>query len=153
MTTTVDVRRIVPRERHPLIFSTFDGLKAGDTMELVNDHDPKPLFYQLQAERHGQFSWNVSRRGPRHLARQHRQDRSRLLRRLQLRSGDEHTRICTCRPTPSIPSTPAAWPSASAMRRSSARWMPCAPARRCASSTTTTRCPCSTSSWHATARR
>jgi uncharacterized protein (DUF2249 family) len=64
MTSTVDVRSIVPRERHPLIFSTFDGLKAGDTMELVNDHDPKPLFYQLQAERHGQFSWNYLEEGP-----------------------------------------------------------------------------------------
>ena len=64
MSTTVDVRSIVPRERHPLIFSTFDGLKAGDTMELVNDHDPKPLFYQLQAERHGQFSWDYLEQGP-----------------------------------------------------------------------------------------
>jgi uncharacterized protein (DUF2249 family) len=64
MSTTVDVRTIVPRERHPLIFTTFDGLSAGDAMELVNDHDPKPLFYQLQAERHGQFSWDVLEQGP-----------------------------------------------------------------------------------------
>jgi uncharacterized protein (DUF2249 family) len=64
MTTTIDVRPIVPRERHPLIFTTFDGLKAGDAMELVNDHDPRPLFYQFQAERHGQFSWEDVEQGP-----------------------------------------------------------------------------------------
>lgn len=64
MTTTVDVRPIVPRERHPLIFSTFDGLPAGAAMELVNDHDPKPVFVQLMAERHGQFSWDVLEQGP-----------------------------------------------------------------------------------------
>ncbi len=64
MSTTVDVRTIVPRERHPLIFSTFDGLKAGESMQLVNDHDPKPLLYQFQAERHGQFTWNYVEEGP-----------------------------------------------------------------------------------------
>ena len=64
MSTTVDVRSIVPRERHPLIFSTFDGLKAGDTMELVNDHDPKPLRYQLDAEHPGQYRWNPVDSGP-----------------------------------------------------------------------------------------
>ena len=63
MTTTVDVRPIVLRERHPLIFTTFDGLTVGDAMELVNDHDPKPLLYQFHAERHGQFSWDVLERG------------------------------------------------------------------------------------------
>ncbi|MFA5915127.1 MAG: DUF2249 domain-containing protein [Burkholderiales bacterium] len=43
-TTTVDVRNIVPRDRHPLIFSTFDQLAPGEAMLLVNDHDPKPLY-------------------------------------------------------------------------------------------------------------
>ena len=36
----IDVRTIAPRERHPLIFSTFDRLAAGEALELVNDHDP-----------------------------------------------------------------------------------------------------------------
>ena len=51
----LDVRNIVPRERHPKIFNTFDGLKKGDMMVLINDHDPKPLKYQLDAERSGQL--------------------------------------------------------------------------------------------------
>lgn len=61
---TVDVREIAPRERHPLIFSTFRGLGAGEAMELVNDHDPKPLYYQFQAELPGKFSWDYLESGP-----------------------------------------------------------------------------------------
>lgn len=62
--TTVDVRNIIPRERHPLIFSTFDGLAAGESLLLVNDHDPKPLFYQFQAESKGEFTWDYLESGP-----------------------------------------------------------------------------------------
>lgn len=62
--TRVDVRTIPPRERHPLIFSTFDALPAGGAMELVNDHDPRPLFYQFNAELPGQFSWEYLEHGP-----------------------------------------------------------------------------------------
>lgn len=60
----VDVRTIAPRDRHPLIFSTFKGLGASETMELVNDHDPKPLHYQFQAELPGKFSWEYLESGP-----------------------------------------------------------------------------------------
>lgn len=61
---TVDVRTIIPRERHPLIFSTFDALAPGDAFLLVNDHDPKPLYYQLQAERPGLLVWEYLEQGP-----------------------------------------------------------------------------------------
>lgn len=61
---TVDVREIVPRERHPLIFNTFDALAAGTAMRLINDHDPKPLYYQLMAERAGKVEWEYLEEGP-----------------------------------------------------------------------------------------
>ena len=61
---TIDVRHIIPRERHPLIFSTFDHLDAGEALLLVNDHDPKPLFYQFQAESKGEFTWDYLETGP-----------------------------------------------------------------------------------------
>lgn len=64
MQTTIDVRTIVPRERHALIFRTFEGLAAGEGFELVNDHDPKPLWYQFQAEHSGRFSWEYREQGP-----------------------------------------------------------------------------------------
>lgn len=60
----IDVRTIAPRDRHPLIFSTFGGLAAGEAMELVNDHDPRPLYYQFDAQLPGQFSWEYLEQGP-----------------------------------------------------------------------------------------
>jgi uncharacterized protein (DUF2249 family) len=61
---TIDVRDIVPRQRHPLIFSTFAALPAGGVMQIVNDHDPKPLYYQFAAEMNGQFEWEYLDNGP-----------------------------------------------------------------------------------------
>ena len=60
----LDVREVPPRVRHPLIFSTFDGLPVGCSFILINDHDPKPLLYQFQAERQGQFQWEYLMTGP-----------------------------------------------------------------------------------------
>ncbi len=60
----LDVRSIVPRERHPKIFNTFDSLKKGEKMVLINDHDPRPLKYQLDAERTGQMDWKYVEQGP-----------------------------------------------------------------------------------------
>ena len=63
-TPRVDVRTIAPRERHPLIFSTFGSLATGQAMELVNDHDPRPLYYQFSAELPGEFAWDYLEQGP-----------------------------------------------------------------------------------------
>lgn len=62
--STVDVREIPPMQRHPLIFQTFEGLKPGESFILINDHDPKPLYYQFKFEREGQFSWDYQEQGP-----------------------------------------------------------------------------------------
>jgi uncharacterized protein (DUF2249 family) len=61
---TVDVRNITPRDRHPQIFQTFDTLAEGEGFELVNDHDPKPLYYQFLHERPDQFTWEYLEEGP-----------------------------------------------------------------------------------------
>lgn len=60
----VDVRDMIPRERHPLIFRTFDAMETGDAFELINDHDPKPLYYQFQMERPGEIEWEYLEEGP-----------------------------------------------------------------------------------------
>ncbi|GAB4327513.1 MAG: hypothetical protein Kow00117_14390 [Phototrophicales bacterium] len=60
----IDVRTIPPAKRHPLIFQTFDDLSAGEGFELVNDHDPKPLYYQFLHERSGLFTWEYLEQGP-----------------------------------------------------------------------------------------
>jgi uncharacterized protein (DUF2249 family) len=61
---TIDVRTIIPRERHPLIFKTFHNLAPGASFVLVNDHDPKPLYYQFQAELGHPFQWEYLESGP-----------------------------------------------------------------------------------------
>ena len=53
-----------PREKHPIIFNTFESLKSGEFMQLINDHDPKPLYYQFMAERAEQFTWEYTEEGP-----------------------------------------------------------------------------------------
>ena len=60
----IDVRTIPPRERHPLIFSTFRALARGGSLLLVNDHDPRPLYYQFQAEMGEPFQWEYLETGP-----------------------------------------------------------------------------------------
>lgn len=60
----LDVREIQPRDRHPMIFKTFDDLKSGESFELINDHAPKPLYYQLMVERAGMFDWEDLEEGP-----------------------------------------------------------------------------------------
>ena len=60
----LDVRAIPPRDKHPSIFRAFDSLEAGQTLTLVNDHDPRPLRYQLMAERPNTFDWQYEAEGP-----------------------------------------------------------------------------------------
>ncbi len=62
--TVIDVRTIIPRDRHPLIFRTYGALGPGDGFELVNDHDPKPLYYQFRAELGDEFDWEYLEEGP-----------------------------------------------------------------------------------------
>lgn len=60
----VDVREEPPIRRHALIFETFDTIEVDSAFILVNDHDPKPLYYQLAAEQEGTFSWDYLEQGP-----------------------------------------------------------------------------------------
>ncbi len=60
----LEVRHLPPAERHRLIFQTYADLAAGEAFVLVNDHDPKPLYYQLAAENPGAFTWEPLEEGP-----------------------------------------------------------------------------------------
>jgi uncharacterized protein (DUF2249 family) len=60
----LDVRTEIPKRRHELIFESFGELATGDTYVLVNDHDPKPLKYQFEAENAGEFTWEYLEEGP-----------------------------------------------------------------------------------------
>mgnify|MGYP005851706609 CR=1 FL=1 len=60
----LDIRPVPVRDKHPTIFATFDALKSGEGFQLINDHDPMPLYYQFSAERPEKFGWEYVERGP-----------------------------------------------------------------------------------------
>jgi uncharacterized protein (DUF2249 family) len=61
---TIDVREIDPRLRHTVIFQLFESLAPDDALELVVDHDPRPLRHQFEA-RHGTLCrWTYLEQGP-----------------------------------------------------------------------------------------
>ena len=60
----LDVRPLPAPRRHQLIFETLDQLGVGQAITLVNDHDPLPLRYQLEATRGLGYSWDYLEAGP-----------------------------------------------------------------------------------------
>jgi uncharacterized protein (DUF2249 family) len=62
--TVIDVRLIAPQERHATIFAAFTSLAAGESFDLLSDHEPGPLHGQFLQQRPGQFSWDVLEAGP-----------------------------------------------------------------------------------------
>ncbi len=61
---TLDVTQLEPRMKHPTVFKYFDALSAGEAFVIENDHDPKPLYYELLAERGNIFTWEYLEQGP-----------------------------------------------------------------------------------------
>ncbi len=60
----LNVSLIEPRLKHPTIFAEFDKLNEGESLVILNDHDPKPLYYQLLGERDNIFTWEYLEQGP-----------------------------------------------------------------------------------------
>ncbi len=63
-TETLDLRDMPPAQRHQKIFEIWNRLSAGETLKIINDHDPKPLQYQFAAEYEGMFEWEYEQDGP-----------------------------------------------------------------------------------------
>jgi len=60
----LDVRTLAHGARHEIIFRKLHALAAGGRLVIVNDHDPKPLRYQLDAAWPGLFDWTYVAAGP-----------------------------------------------------------------------------------------
>lgn len=60
----LDLRPLAPFERHQMIFQEWDNLKDGQTLKIINDHDPKPLHYQFEAEYKNKYVWEYEKSGP-----------------------------------------------------------------------------------------
>ncbi len=50
----IDVRDLVPAPRHQKVFELIDQPAPGGSFVLANDHDPRPPYYQFEAEHRGQ---------------------------------------------------------------------------------------------------
>jgi uncharacterized protein (DUF2249 family) len=60
----LDVRDRPPAQRHEAIFEAYEELDAGEGFVLVNDHDPKPLYHQFEAEAGPEFRWKYRAKEP-----------------------------------------------------------------------------------------
>ena len=63
-TELLDVRTLQPRDRHQTILERMGTLEVGEALRLVNDHDPIPLRYQLEAEFPEHYRWVSVKAGP-----------------------------------------------------------------------------------------
>lgn len=60
----LNVTLLEPKQKHPTIFVRFDELEESQSLTIHNDHDPKPLYYQLLGERGNIFIWDYLEQGP-----------------------------------------------------------------------------------------
>lgn len=60
----LNVTLLEPRYKHSTIFERYDALNEGESITIHNDHDPKPLYYQLLGERGNVFTWEYLEEGP-----------------------------------------------------------------------------------------
>lgn len=63
-TTILDVTSVDPRLKHSTIFAVFGQLKPGNSLTIHNNHDPKPLYYQMLGELGNVFTWEYTEQGP-----------------------------------------------------------------------------------------
>lgn len=61
---TIDVRFFAQPVRNALILGNAARLGPGQAFIFVNDHDPRPLFYQLSNGFPGFFRWDYQAKGP-----------------------------------------------------------------------------------------
>jgi uncharacterized protein (DUF2249 family) len=62
--TIIDAQKIPGPVRHATIFQTFDDLKEGSSLVIVNNHDPRPLLNQFTQQRPEQFTQEYLAEGP-----------------------------------------------------------------------------------------
>jgi uncharacterized protein (DUF2249 family) len=60
----LDLRPILSFDRHEKIFELWNNLKPGEALKIINDHDPKPLYYQFEAEYKDKYEWEYEQKGP-----------------------------------------------------------------------------------------
>jgi uncharacterized protein (DUF2249 family) len=62
--TELDVRPLRKPEKHPTIFASYADLAVGESFVLVNNHDPKHLHDEFEADHPGSYGWEYLEKGP-----------------------------------------------------------------------------------------
>jgi len=60
----VDLRPMIPPERHATVFAALDALDPGGTFVLINDHAPTPLLHRIEQTWPDRFTIEFLRDGP-----------------------------------------------------------------------------------------
>lgn len=58
----LDVTQIEPKLKHQVIFDRYFQLDSLESFVIENDHDPKPLHYQMLSELGNSFNWEYLER-------------------------------------------------------------------------------------------
>lgn len=61
----IDVRTLRKPDKHPAIFQAYADVPVGESLVLVNDHDPRHLRDEFEIEYPGGYSWEYIARDPR----------------------------------------------------------------------------------------
>lgn len=63
----MDVRGLIPSERHGPIRAALKELPPGRTLIVINDHNPQGLFFELEAmpESTGRYDYQTEEKGER----------------------------------------------------------------------------------------
>lgn len=62
--TELDVRGLRKPEKHPTIFAAYADLAVGESFVLVNNHNPKHLHDEFEADHPGSYGWEYLEKGP-----------------------------------------------------------------------------------------
>jgi uncharacterized protein (DUF2249 family) len=54
----------ISQNKHPTIFATYAALAVGQSFVLVNNHDPKHLRAEFDADHPGSHGWEYVEKGP-----------------------------------------------------------------------------------------
>ncbi|OBH55377.1 DUF2249 domain-containing protein [Mycobacterium sp. E2479] len=60
----LDVRQLRQPAKHPTIFATYAALEVGESFVLVNNHDPKHLHDEFEADYPSGYDWEYLDKGP-----------------------------------------------------------------------------------------
>src|SRR5690606_16800240 len=63
-TAILDITKIEPQVRHSTILAHFEALDQGEDFIMLNDQDPKPLYYSTFGEQSDRYNWEYLEADP-----------------------------------------------------------------------------------------